>query len=179
MNEKSVINNEYDYSNIIPLIDYITYLVRYCDDTLKQLKRLFAEDEERNKALKYEYKDYTFKACYGDRCEVYISGKDYNGIITCKDLESFNSAVSNGNLNNISKLKIVLDLDYERGSKGNMEKHENSFSIIFEPYNIKFKRSSNFKDDMMDMVENDINNMLRKFPVMNTIFCTKVNSINE
>ena len=33
--------------------------------------------------------------------------------------------------------------------------------------------------NMMDMVENDINNMLRKFPVMNTIFCTKVNSINE
>ena len=172
MNQKNVINNEYDYSNVLPLTDYIVYLVKYCDDTLNQLKRLFEEDEEKNKTFKYEYKNYTFKSCYGDRLEIHITPKDYNNI-TCKDIESFNSAVNNGNLNNISKLRINLDLDYERGTKGNFEKHDNSFSITFEPYNIKFKRSANFKDDMMDMVEKDINEILSKFPIMNTIFCTK------
>ena len=30
MNEKNVITKEYDYSNKVPMIEYITYLVNYC-----------------------------------------------------------------------------------------------------------------------------------------------------
>ena len=28
--EASIINNEYDYSNILPTIDVVTYLAQYC-----------------------------------------------------------------------------------------------------------------------------------------------------
>ena len=48
MNEKSTINNEYDYSNIIPTEDYVLYLVKYCDGIYNQMIRLMNEDEEKN-----------------------------------------------------------------------------------------------------------------------------------
>ena len=36
-------------------------------------------------------------------------------------------------------------------------------------------RKSNYKDANMDQVEDTINEILKKFPVANTIFCTKNN----
>ena len=56
-NEKSIINNEYDYSNILPAIEYITYLAEYCDGVYKQFIKMTEEDEEKNKQYKQEYND--------------------------------------------------------------------------------------------------------------------------
>ena len=39
MNEKNVITKEYDYSNKVPMIEYITYLVNYCNDIFEKFKR--------------------------------------------------------------------------------------------------------------------------------------------
>ena len=50
----------------------------------------------------------------------------------------------------------MMNLDYRSGTDSNMINHENSFNIIFEPYNIKFKRKSNFNNQMMDEIENSI-----------------------
>ena len=173
MTSKAVINNEFDYSNIVANVEAITYLVQYCDSMEKQLKKLIEEDEEKNKRFKNEYKDYMYKKTYSERFEVYIRSKSYQNSITCNDYESFVSAVKDGNLKNVSGLDIKLDLDFERGKGDNLDKHENSFKIVFNPYDITFTRISNHNDPSMNQIETQINDILKRFQVVNTIFCTK------
>ena len=97
---------------------------------------------------------------------------NYN-YITLNDIVSYKSAVENGSLNNVRKLTIELILDFGRGKKDNMENHENNFEIVFSPYDIKFKRNSNYNDESMDLIENNTKGILDKFPTVNCIFCTK------
>ena len=80
---QAVINNEYDYSNIVPTVEAIAYLVQYCDQMNKQLTKLVEEDKEKNKQFKSEYKEYMYKKSYGQEFQVYIREKSYNNI-TCK-----------------------------------------------------------------------------------------------
>ena len=143
---KSIINNEFDYSNIVPVIDVVTYLVQYCDQV--------------------------YKKAYSQRFEVYIREKTYNNI-TCKDYEEFISAVEGGNLNNIDSMDIKLCMDFRRGRESNLEEHENTFIIKFEPYDITFARKSNYNDQIMNQIEDQINQILQKFPIANSIFCNK------
>lgn len=169
-----VINNEFDYSNVVPTIEAISYLVQYCDQMNKQLTKLVEEDEEKNKQFKSEYKDYMYKKSYGQEFQVYIKEKSYNNI-TCNDFESFLSAVKGGNLNQVTGLDIKLCMDFLRGKAEKLEKHENLFTIIFNPYDIKFARKSNHNDPNMNKVEEQINSILKQFPVANSIFCNKQN----
>lgn len=169
---QTVINNEYDYSNVLPTVEAISYLIQYCDQIYKQLRKLVDEDEEKNKQFKQEYKDYMYKKSYGELFEVYIREKSYNNI-TCKDYATFLTAVKDGNLNQVSGIDIKMDLDFDRGKGDNLERHENSFTILFKPYDIKFARKSNHNDPNMNQIENQINDILKKFPVVNTVFCTK------
>lgn len=175
---KAVINNEYDYSNILPTVEAVSYLVRYCDEMNKQLTKLVEEDEEKNKQFKPEYKEYTYKKSYGQHFEVYIREKSYNNI-TCKDYDQFISAVKGGNLNSVTNLEIKLCLDFYRGKGDNAEEHENSFIISFKPYEITFARKSNHDDQYMNQVEQHLNEILKQFPVANSIFCNKVGGNNN
>lgn len=168
----TVINNEYDYSNIVPTQEMITYLVQYCDSVFKQFMALVYEDEKRNEQFKQEYKNYNYKKSYGESLEIYIREKSYNNI-TCKDFASFQSAVNDGNLKNVSDLDIKLQLDYKRGREDSLVDYENSFSILFKPYEITFARKSNHNEANMNQIETTINEILKKFPVANSIFCTK------
>lgn len=172
MNEKSTINNEYDYSNIIPTEECVLYLVKYCDGVYEQMIKLMNEDEEKNQQFKPEYKQYMYKKNYGTRFEIYIREKTYNNI-TCKDLIEFETAIQDGNLKNITGMEIKMDLDFKRGKGENLEEHDNSFTIKFEPYNIIFARKSNFMDQEINQVESAINDILNRFPKTNSIFCTK------
>ena len=169
---QTVINNKFDYSNVVPTIDAISYLVQYCDQKNKQLTKLVEEDEEKNKQFKFEYKNYMYKKSYGQGLQIYIKDKSYNNI-TCKDYETFISAVKNGNLNNVSTLDIKLCMDFYRGKSENYDDHENSFTIVFNPYDITFTRKSNYNDPTMDKIEEQINAILKQFPVVNSIFCNK------
>ena len=172
-NEIPVItNNEFDYSNIIPTVESITYLVKYCSDIYTQFVNMVNEDEKKNEQFKYEYKIYNYKKSYTTQFEVYIKEKSYNNI-TCKDFSSFQSAINDGNLKEVCGLDIRLDLDYKKGKNDNLVDCENSFSILFNPYDIKFARKSNFKEPNMTQIENTINDILKKFPTANSIFCTK------
>ncbi len=171
---QAVINNEFDYSNVVPTIEAISYLVQYCDQMNKQLTKLVEEDEEKNKQFKSEYKDYMYKKSYGQEFQVYIKEKSYNNI-TCNDFESFSSAVKGGNLNQVTGLDIKLCMDFLRGKEEKLEEHENLFTIIFNPYDIKFARKSNHNDPNMNKVEEQINSILKQFPVANSIFCNKQN----
>ena len=169
-----VINNEFDYSNVVPTIEPISYLVQYCDQLNKRLIKLIEEDEEKNKQFKYEYKDYMYKKSYGQEFRVYIREKSYDNI-TCNDFESFSSAVKGGNLNQVNGLDIRLCMDFLRGKEGSLEEHENLFTIIFKPYDIKFVRKANHNDPTMNKIEEEINSILKQFPVANSIFCNKQN----
>lgn len=168
----NVINNEYDYSNIIATIEGITYLIQYCDNVYKQFLNLMEEDKQKNEPLKYEFQNYTYKKGYYDRLDIYIREKTYNNI-TCKDFESFKTAVNNGNLKNITSMEIKLDLYYKRGKNDNLTDYENSFTIVFKPYEIIFARKSNHNEVNMNQIENNINEIMKKFPTANSVFCTK------
>ncbi len=169
---QAIINNEFDYSNILPTIEAVSYLVQYCDSMNKQLIKLVEADEEKNKKFKPEYKEYNYKHSYGQQLEIYIREKSYNNI-TCKDYETFITAIKNGNLNNISSMDIKLCMDFQRGKGNDLVEHENSFVIIFKPYEITFARKSNYNDISMNQIEEQINSILKKFPVANCIFCNK------
>lgn len=173
--DKVVINNEYDYSNIVPTVDSVSYLVQYCDNLYKKLIKLIEEDEEKNKMFKTEYKEYMYKKTYCPEFEVYIREKTYNNI-TCKDYETFISAVKDGNLNEVNEVEIKLYMNFKRGKGEQLDEHENSFIVIFKPYDIKFARKSNYDDPNMNQIEQEINNILKQFPVANSIFCNKQNS---
>lgn len=172
---KAIVNNEYDYSNVLPTVEAISYLVQYCDEMNKQLTKLVEADEEKNKQFKLEYKEFMYKKSYGQQFEVFIREKSYNNI-TCKDYLQFMSAVNGGNLNGISSMDIKLCMDFHRGKGNNTEEHENSFLITFKPYEIKFTRKSNHNDPNMDQIEQQIKDILKQFPVANCIFCNKQNN---
>lgn len=173
MNENMVvINNEFDYSNCLPTVECVSYLVKYMYEIYEKFLNLIIEDEEKNKQFKYEYKEWTYKKSYGEKFEVYIREKTYNNI-TCKDYNSFASAISDGNLKNVTSLTIKLDLDFKRGVGDNLTEYENSFCVDFEPYNTIFARKSNNIDSNINQIENNIKMILEKFPTVNTIFCTK------
>lgn len=174
-NKESIINNEYDYSNILPTVDYVLYLVQYCDQVYNQLLKFQADDEEKNKQFKEEYREYNFKKKYSQGLEIYIKERNYHNNITCKDYNTFKSAVDDGNLNNVIGVDIKLYMDFERGRFGNYESHENTFTILFKPYEITFSRKSNYNDINMSEIEKQINEILKKFPIANCIFCNKQN----
>lgn len=168
----NIINNEYDYSNIIATIEGVTYLVQYCDNIYKQFINLTEEDQKKNKPLKYEFQNYTYKKNYSTTFNIYIREKSYNNI-TCNDFESFKTAINNGDLTNIQSMEIKLNLDFRRGKNDSLAEHENSFTIVFKPYEIIFARKSNYNEVNMNQIENAIDEIMKKFPAVNSIFCTK------
>ena len=169
---QAVINNEFDYSNIVPNVEMISYLVQYCDQVYKKLIKLVEEDEEKNKQFKSEYKEWNYKKSYGQQFKVFIRGKNYNNI-TCKDYSQFMSAVNGGNLNDTNGVDIRLCMDFFRGKGENIVEHENSFTMSFKPYDITFIRKSNYNDPNMNKIEEQINLIFKQFPVANSIFCNK------
>lgn len=171
---QAIINNEYDYSNIVPTIEAVSYLVQYCDNVYKQFNKKTEDDEEKNKQFKQEYKDYMYKKAYSQEFEISIYQKTFNNI-RCKDYENFLSAIKDGNLNKVNSLEIRLCLDFGRGKSEKIEKHENEFKIKFKPYDIIFARKSNHDDPSMNQVEEQINIILKQFPIANSIFCNKIN----
>lgn len=176
MENKMIINNEFDYSNKIPTLETVSYLIKYMDSVYDTFIKLTEEDEKKNEPLKDEYRNYDYKKSYGTRFEIYIRLKTYNNI-SCKRYKEYQSAVDDGNMKNILGLEIKLNLDYKSGKARELEEHENSFSIIIKPYEFIFARKSSHNDSIMNQVENNINEILNKFTTINTIFCTKNNEV--
>jgi len=171
-NEVSIINNQYDYSTSLPTIEAISYLVQYCDNVYKSFIVLMNEEEKRNEQFKQEFRSYNYKKSYGDVFEIYIHGKNYN-TITCKGYNDFQMAINDGNLKNVNSLEIKIDMSFKRGNGHDLNEHENSFTIIFRPYEITFSRKSNHNELQMNKIESEIREILNKFQAVNTIFCTK------
>ena len=169
--EKNIIN-EFDYSNIVPTSQYIGVLVQYCEKVSNQYLQLINQDEERNEKLKYDFKDYQYGKNYGTGLNVVIFDKSFQRI-ECQNFLSYSQAVQNRQVNNINSMEVRLNINFKRGPSGKTKDHNNEFIVKFKPYEIKFTRKSNFDDNMMNQIEKDINELLRSFPTVDTIFCTK------
>lgn len=168
------ISNDFDYSNIVADVESISFLVQYCDSIYQQFSKICEEDEEKNLKLKSEFKCFQYKKTYSTGLEIAIRDKVKNfNTMSCKNLESFKEAINAGHLKGADSLNITLDLSFKRGKNFQQKEYENIFKITFKPYDIKFNRKSNHDDSTMNLVENQINDVLKKFKTQNTIFCTK------
>jgi len=174
MNEEieTVINNEYDYSTIIPNGESIAYVIQYCENLYTQFMLLISNDEKKNETLKYEYKNYEYGKHFKSEFTVTIRQKNFSTIV-CKNHSAYMDALKSGNVNNVDSLDIIMDLSYKRGETSNFKEHLNDFKIIFKPYDIKFIRKSNHNEDNMNQIEDSINVILKQFPAANSIFCSK------
>lgn len=170
--KETIINNEFDYSTCIASFENIGYLIQYCEAIYNNFTKLVQEDEEKNERLKEEFKNYTYHKSYSMGFEVIIRLKSFESI-RYKDYQSYFESYKTGNISNISSLQIEMSLDYRRGMSNSLKEHENKFKISFKPYEIKFGRRSNYNEANINSVENSINEILKKFPSVNTIFCSK------
>lgn len=75
---EAAINNERDYSNIIPTAENIAYLVQYCEQVYNQLIKLIEDDEARNQKIKYDLQNYNFKKSFSENFEVLVREKNFN-----------------------------------------------------------------------------------------------------
>ena len=165
---------EFDYSNIVPEIEMISFLVQYCDSCYKQLMKLCEDDAIRNEKLKYEFKEYRYKKAYSTNFEVTIREKNSGfSSLSSKTYESFIENVNSGHLNNVDSVIITLDLSFKRGKETDIKEYNNLFKISFKPYDIVFSHKSDYLDSDIEQIENNINEILKKFRIQNTVFCTK------
>ena len=169
---ETVINNEFDYSNIIATADEISPLVQYCEQLYNQLMELNQEDEIKNRKLKYEFREHDYEKHIGMSFEINTMDKNYN-IITYKSYRAYLEAANSGQIKEVSSLEIDLRLNYRRGKGERLEDYNNSFKITFKPYDIKFRRQSNHDESNINQMEETIRKILDNYPVANTIFCTK------
>ncbi len=168
------INHEHDYSNRVIEIEIILSIVKYCEVLYEQLLKLQVEEEEKNKILKMEFRDYQYKKSFKEKLEIIIreKGKSF-GNINCKNYDSFLGNVKSGHLENIESLTIILNMSFRRGKETSLEEYENLFKMDFKPYDIKFVRTSNHSDENMDQIENNFIQLFNQFKIQNSIFCTK------
>lgn len=169
--QEQLINNEFDYSNAIINKESLLYIAKNIDSIFQKMKSIYEEDRIKNEQLKTEYKNHDFKDRHS-KLQYSLKLKD----IYCSEIESYEAleiAVKDGKFDNIEYFNIILELDYSRGKGDNLTKLENTFKLVFKPYEITFTRKSNYNDLLMQQVEESINNSLKQLNTLNTVFCTK------
>lgn len=169
MSEMVPVNHEYLYPNVLVVREYVENLAGFCYKAYRALSKKVTEEEEKNEPLKYEHREYDYKKSYGMRFKIYIWTNN-SGSLEYDSDDALRTAAANGRLNDVSSLKIEMDLDFGRGKEGAIEEHKNEFVISFRPYDIKFVRNSNYNDPEMDDLEKQIVNLMEDFPATKTIF---------
>lgn len=168
---EELIVHEYDYSNIIAIKDGIDYLVQYMDSCYKQYLDLVEEDKKRNQNLAYEYRNFDYGNSF-DSFTVTVWSKGFDSV-TCKNFEQYTSLSKENKVKNVKELTINLKMNYERGQGKDKITCKHSFIVSFKPYDITFKRQSNYGDELMDKIETMIKGILDKFNAVDSIFYTK------
>lgn len=158
-NQNESINNIFDYSNAVPTKEAVSHLVKYCDSVYEQYLWLLKEDEKK------ENKSYPKK--YNLFLDIRIKDQKFNNII-CNNYISFKKACLDGNLDNIDSMEIRLNISYKKDVIYN-----NLFTILIKPFNLKFIRQSNYNELEMNIIEKNINEILKRFHTVNSLFCTK------
>ena len=115
-----------------------------------------------------------YKKSYGQKFDMWIRGESFQ-TFCCKDVDSFISAAKNGSFKKVSDITINLHLNFYRGKGGQEVEHENSFMIVFKPYEIKLIRQSNHEDPNIDKIEKQLDSIMSEMNTANSIFCDKSN----
>lgn len=163
------IQNQHYYSTIVPTGECIQYLVQYCCDEYNKFIAL-TEEVEKNKEQHGEY-NYSFKKG-STLFEITLRGKMYNSTI-CHNLQEFEEVIEEKGLKEMSSLEIKMNLNFKRDREDTGSEHENAFTITFKPYEISFTRKSNYNETMMNQIETNIDEVLKRFPSINSIFSAK------
>ena len=168
---KQIINNEFDYSNVIVDGRSVLYLANILNSIFQEIKIMFEEDEKKNEPLKYEYRNYEYKDRYSTlQYQVVFKNHSRNDF---ENYEALANTIESGNFNAVDTFTINLDLNYSRGKTNDLITFNNSFKIVFKPFEVKFTRTSNHNEKLMQQVEDSINYCFKQFNKLNTIFCTK------
>lgn len=173
---ETIINPEYNYSNIIANKDYIKILVQACDEIYKRLFNLFDENELKNERLKPEYKRYEYKKDFETDFDINVREKgigegSIGQTLHFDNYQTFSSYIDQRK--DIEYLIIELNLTFGRNNEEVIVKHLNSFKITFEPYNVIFRRKSNYNDEFVNRAEMYIKSILDRFNTQDTIFYNK------
>lgn len=163
------INNMFDYSNSIPTVRDVKHLVKYMFNIYEQYLWMVTEDE---KKYKKEHKYSIYENFYSLIFDVRIKEKDYT-IITCKNYSEFEQCIKDGKLDNIDSMEIRLIIDYKNNYAKDYVMYNNNFTVYLKPFNISFYRKSNYDKLEMNAIESGINEILKRFTTINSIFCTK------
>ena len=167
--EDGLVNNKFDYSNSVPTVLAMIHLVKYLYNNYEQYLWLVTEDE---KEYEKTHKYYNYEKTYRLIFDVRIRERNYS-IITCKSTSEFEKAVEDGKLDNIDSMEIRLILDYRKPNTPDYIMYNNFFVIQLKPFDITFLRKSNYNQLDMNAIENNVNEILRRFTTINSIFCTK------
>lgn len=162
-------NNMFDYSSSIPTIRDVKHLVKYMFNIYEQYLWMVTEDE---KKYKQEHKYYIYDNHYSLIFDVRIREKDYT-IITCRNYTEFEQCINDGKMDNIDSMEIRLILDYKNNYSKDYVMYNNNFTVSLKPFNICFYRKSNYDKLEMNAIESGINEILKRFLSINSIFCTK------
>lgn len=163
------INNMFDYSNSIPTIKDVKHLVKYMFNIYEQYLWMVTEDE---KKYKQEHKYYIYESHHSLIFDVRFREKSYS-IVTCKNYSEFEQCVKDGKLDNIDSMEIRLIIDYKNNYTKDYVMYNNNFTVCLKPFDISFYRKSNYDKLEMNAIESGINEILKRFMSINSIFCTK------
>lgn len=163
------INNMFDYSNSIPTIKDVKHLVKYMFNIYEQYLWMVTEDE---KKYKQEHKYYIYESHHSLIFDVRLREKNYI-TITCKSYSEFEQCVKDGKLDNIDSMEIRLIIDYKNNYTKDYIMYNNNFTVCLKPFDISFYRKSNYDKLEMNAIESGINEILKRFMSINSIFCTK------
>ena len=162
---KAQIREEKDYSNKVIDTDSLLILADKFQKLYNRMEQVFNDEETRaqNNGGLYKYKKDCSKLIYE------IVYKNYSSV-KCTNYEEFYQVAKDNKLKNVSTLNFVLIINYNRGYSNKLEKINNEFCIIFNPFDVKSRRISTENDKNMDQIAQIINMELEKFTTADSIF---------
>ena len=162
---KAQIREEKDYSNKVIDTDSLLILADKFQKLYNRMEQVFNDEETRaqNNGGLYKYKKDCSKLIYE------IVYKNYSSV-KCTNYEEFYQVAKDNKLKNVSTLNFVLIINYNRGYSNKLEKINNEFCIIFNPFDVKSRRISTENDKNMDQIAQIINMELEKFTTAGSIF---------
>lgn len=177
--EPSIISNTIDFSNKVITIDSLLQLVKYLDDVYQDFAEQCRRDEQANERLKYEYRRYTHKPSALSGLRIAIYPANIIQPIGCRNFADFHNLTVSNSINNVRRIIIDMELNYSSGNDSSMVRHDNKFTLNFEPYDITLTRRSSDNDQYINQVANNIASIFYAMETRNTIFCTKQEKVTH
>ena len=165
-----MVNHSYDFVDLLPVREYVENLVKVCGAFYEDFERKVVMDEEKNKKLSSEYREYEYGGLYGTQFVIwlYYNGR-YDGV-KIERAADFSELVARGELNDVSNLRLEITVNFRRGVGNEAQEHRHSYKIVFQALKNNFTYAANCDDEEMQLMEKKILGLLEDFPAVKTIF---------